>query len=402
MKLKDKIISDLKIIQRNTAIERTPSNRLILNSSFNQQMKDGNWFSIKENKTAKKRWVQLIDYILEDKTHGLRINEGTLLNKLKTITFDLSFSSQKDKFLQLEIKNLLKSLKKKEEGIFFIKVHNLTTNKKINFGKISILPSERSLRTQIKNNFNGNSTMIGNCSFDNSNSCYIMLRIKCNQDSMENIAREELKKHLGILSLMSGCVFFLDGEIPETTLHSKYICGGSLRTHMNNPFVSFFANPLHLKNFLERSRQHKKSFQTFSRILRNEDFRLNGKIILSSEWYLEFLKELSLEQKILKLAICLEILLLNGEGAKKRTLAERIAFLLYDKKNHREDIYSRIEKFYSLRNSIVHAGILKVNLRESFTAEISRLFRFTINKILIKKFATIEEIENFVKDKKFG
>ena len=108
MKLKDKIISDLKIIQRNTAIERTPSNRLILNSSFNQQMKDGNWFSIKENKTAKKRWVQLIDYILEDKTHGLRINEGTLLNKLKTITFDLSFSSQKDKFLQLEIKNLLK------------------------------------------------------------------------------------------------------------------------------------------------------------------------------------------------------------------------------------------------------------------------------------------------------
>ncbi len=403
MKLKDKIVLDLEFVFKNTSIKKIDNMGFDPTSPMEQRWSEEGSFEIKQNQNANKRLLKIIDYILKDKSHNLKIKESNLRGKLKDILFETHLSKARDrrKFLHSKTKDFLKELKRYGDFIFFFRVHNLTSVKKINFGKISILPSEKSFKAQVKSNLKKDAKFLTSLKINYSSSCCVMLKITENKEFAETKAREELKKHLSMLSLISGCALFLDGEISEAPEQSKYLNNGNLGSHMANPFAKFLANPLHLKNFLNKSKQHRNFFYLSSRILKNENFRLNNKIILSSEWYLEFIKELSLEQKILKLVICLETLLIEKERIKKATLAERIAFLLYDKKNHREKVYSMICEFYELRNSIVHAGKLDGNIRESFITEISHLFKLEVSKILTKKFKSIEDIDKFVENEKF-
>lgn len=404
MKLKERINKDLKHIIKNTSIEESKEFWNLKSKYKTKWCSEKGSYVIKENKFAKKRFIDLIDFILKWKSPILKINESKLKDKLEWIIFDEFFEEKnKDRFLSNRINILLEELKKYENQIFFFRVHNLTTVKKIDFGKISILPSKKSFWAQLKSNLDKDSKMFGDLDIDEKNSCYAMIRTTENKDFAEKRAREELGNHLGMLSLMSGCALFLDGKIPSSANKLKYIENGGLKTSMKYPFASFLASPLHLKVFLNKGDVQKKSFAMLSKILKNNDLRLNNKIILSSKWYLEYIKELSVEQKILKLAIALEVLLIRGkeESSKMLNLSERISFLLYKKKKDRKEIFSKVNEFYLLRNDLVHGGKFKDNFRETLLNEISYLFRQTINKILVKKFNSIQEIDNFVQDKKF-
>lgn len=402
VKQKDKILSDLKYIIKNTKIN--PLGKTFLpNSKFTTKWVEGKGsYEIKENKRAKKRIVDLIEFILKINSKR-KVSEKTIREELEKIIFNEYFETKQssNNYLQKSIKLLLENLNKKNSQVFFFRVYNLTTTKKISFGQISILPSEKSLKANMKHNFNGNINYLGNLKIDESNSCYVMIKTEENSFMASKIAREKIREHLGMLSLMSGCALFLDGEIPESCEQIKYIEDNALKSRMSNPYGSFFANPLHLKVFLSKGKSYKKSFMTLSKILRKRDFKLNNKIILSSKWFLEYVKELSLENKILKLAIALEVLLLEGENSKRVNLCERITFLLYSGKRDRKRIFEIVEEFYRLRNSLVHSGKFENNFRESLFTEISYLYRKTIDKILIKKFISIQELENYVQSKKF-
>lgn len=402
IKQKDKILSDLKYINKNTKIN--PLGKTFLpNSKFpTKWIENKGSYEIKENKRAKKRMVELVDFILKVNSQR-KISEEKIKEELKKIIFNESFETKQssNNYLQTSIKLFCEKLNKTNNQIFFFRVYNLTTTKKINFGQISILPSEKSLKANMRHNFNGKMNLFGKLKIDESISCYAMIRTKKNPFMASKIAREKVREHLGMLSLMSGCALFLDGEIPESCEQVKYIEDNVLKSRMSNPYRNLFANPLHLKVFLNKGDSYKKSFMILSKILRKKDFKLNNKIILSSKWFLEYVKELSLENKVLKLAIALEVLLLERENSKRTTLCERITFLLYSKKGDRKKIFELVDEFYRLRNSLVHSGKFENNFRESLLKEVSYLYRKTIDKILIRKFGSIQEIDNYIQSKKF-
>ena len=62
------------------------------------------------------------------------------------------------------------------------------------------------------------------------------------------------------------------------------------------------------------------------------------------------------DSAIVELSIAFEILLLRGDGGKRKALARRAAVLLGTVASEREHIYQEVGALYGLRNAVVHQG----------------------------------------------
>jgi hypothetical protein len=129
---------------------------------------------------------------------------------------------------------------------------------------------------------------------------------------------------------------------------------------------------------------------------------LQIKMIKSLSWFGESICEFHPSQRLLKMIVSLETLLLdsNDRGSKSNLLKERAAFLLGKNYEVRNFVGDTVKEAYRVRNSIVHSGDkhpipLRLIKRLLFVVhDLNMLF------LVSGKYNSIEDIKIDVRDKK--
>ena len=219
-------------------------------------------------------------------------------------------------------------------------------------------------------------------------------------EAAELKALNKIELHLKALSLLSrGYNFLIGKEVVPSVKSVIYIDPvNSLHKRVRAEDIDLLAHPINLDECYKKSKRLLKKLDDLLRDGRKRE--INNKIIAAISWYGESLREFSNEEKLLKLVIALESLLLEGEQCKRKNLVERASYLCIKKK--RRVVYEMVDEAYKHRNSLVHEGKTKEYLSKYFVDSLAELVRQLIIFLIMKdEFSTLDDVIKYV-DKKRG
>jgi hypothetical protein len=120
-----------------------------------------------------------------------------------------------------------------------------------------------------------------------------------------------------------------------------------------------------------------------------DDFR--RKIYRAITWFGRGICANTDDEKFVSYVVALETLLIGREGGKRARLAKRVAFLLSDNPQEREQLQRDIKALYDLRSAIVHGGKPAERV-----AELETLTRRVIHEFVLRGFGTFDEFLEWI------
>jgi hypothetical protein len=120
-----------------------------------------------------------------------------------------------------------------------------------------------------------------------------------------------------------------------------------------------------------------------------DDFR--RKIYRAITWFGRGICANTDDEKFVSYVVALETLLIGREGEKRARLAERVAFLLSDNLQEREQLQRDTKALYDLRSAIVHGGkpAERVTELETWTRQV-------IHEFVMRGFGTFDEFLEWI------
>ncbi len=362
-----------------------------------------------------KKTTEEMDNLLKEIIKRTRqpLTEEVVRKGLQDILADVLRSDQQNKYnlINQKVGSLLNKLKVKKYAFIF-RIYNLKTSKIRKFGEIQIFPDYQTLADEIKKrtkksiNKNIHSRFFQSTGKIEVPYSFVIMEVEAGDTGMAELKTlTKIEIHLKALSLLSGKYNFLIGrEVIPMAKRMMYIGPKDNDLHLKGKLENkdLFTHPFDL-DYYYKSQRTKKLLRRLDEIFRNDENKrrkIDDKITVSINWYGEGLKEISNEYKIIKLVIALESLLLEGEGCKKKSLAERVSYLCIKRK--RVFVHNMVNRAYDYRNSLVHEGKLKECIPEYFSNNLAELVRQLIISLVTKdKFSSIEDIIKYT-NKKMG
>ncbi|MDH5779023.1 MAG: HEPN domain-containing protein [Candidatus Bathyarchaeota archaeon] len=352
-----------------------------------------------------------------------KIKEKFTDNYLQDRLIDIIFSchiappSDLDIKLQQETRRLLRRLHRTiESWVFLIPIVNLKMIglKKISIGEVDFYDLNpktfKYLELEFGTKMGHEKTLAKRRSVLTRDNIHVISVTKATAGETEkakNLALYKVDSSLNVLRLYN---FVNDVGIQRgfsTSFSRENIYFQNLRTgtigatHGGLPPPSFFPFSI-TKSALKQMRRFQ--FRNFSKLLRGKwPTKLAEKLAMAIHWYGLAVKDKYGVDKIIKLTVALESLLLRREDRlKKQLLAERAAFILGKDGKSRKEIFEIVEELYTLRSDIVHEG--KHDISEEDTLRLLELVRILIHAMMkiSLRVTSLKDIDKRIKEIKFG
>lgn len=386
---------------------------LVFSSEFARTHLHGeNYIAIERD--GEKNLVKASELFLEKTKNTLKmseiVSENFVKDKLETIAIDsfLLHPSTKDVEINKGLEEFYNSIHT-SQFLFYIGIGNLSVAREYEFGLIKIIPlseitNEKYFHDKPDQKFI-QEYFVGQNAELRSKKIFAIAEISIDVADGKRgfeIAHALLRQHLNILRCFDLNGTFIEGDpVRDFYDYVRFSVEEKSSGHsMGNRESGNYYNPSNFDNFTKNEELFKKINQYFVDSPHNE---MGQKIINSLDWLGGSILENDLHEKLLKLIISLESLLIDdGESAKRLLLGERVAFLSGKNYEKRIDLINVVNYAYELRNKIVHTGG-KTTISPRV---LSRLFWIILNLnvmiILNGDFNSFKDIRNFVEKQKFG